>query len=130
MNTLQIINSIDKGQTAVLENDLLKKLPFEVKRMFFITGVPKGSGRGYHAHHKEDQFIFCVSGELKILQIEKDGMRLRTLRIGEGLNHPHLRWIEMEFLTGQEVILVLSSFEKYDASDYISDYEEFSRIIK
>jgi UDP-2-acetamido-3-amino-2,3-dideoxy-glucuronate N-acetyltransferase len=129
MSMLQIISDAARGQTTILSNELLKSVPFEIQRMFLITDVPRDVVRGSHAHYKEKQYIFCISGVLEIIQEFNSGCRLRILKGGDGLYHPELTWVDMEFKTGNEIVLVLSSAKEYDTSDYIYDYEEFKKII-
>ena len=42
-------------------------VPFEIKRIYYITNVPFGVERGYHAHKKLQQVLICLNGSVKIL---------------------------------------------------------------
>ena len=45
-----------RGKLVVVESN--KDIPFEIKRVYYISGVEQGGIRGYHAHKKLKQFLF------------------------------------------------------------------------
>jgi len=108
-----------------------KNIPFDIKRVYHITGLENPNAvRGKHAHKRLKQAIFCVSGsfELKL----DDGSETETLvldRPARGVYLPPFCWHEMYHFSKACVILVFSS-DHYDESDYIRDYREFKRIIQ
>ena len=42
-----------KGKIGIIEND---KIPFDVKRVYYLFDVPSGAKRGGHAHKKLNKF--------------------------------------------------------------------------
>lgn len=42
-------------------------IPFEIRRVYYISGVEKGVRRGFHSHRKLKQVLLCVHGRVKIL---------------------------------------------------------------
>lgn len=40
----------------------LSYLPFEPKRIFYVTNTPKGEIRGKHAHFNTQQILVCIQG--------------------------------------------------------------------
>ncbi len=59
------IPTIEAGELSFFEAN--KDIPFEVKRIYYITKVPEGVRRGYHAHRKLKQVLFCPYGEILII---------------------------------------------------------------
>ena len=53
---LKIIKD-DEGTLVPIE---LSDLPFEPRRIFYVSGVPKGEERGNHAHFETQQILVCL----------------------------------------------------------------------
>lgn len=103
-------------------------VPFEIKRVFYLYDVPTGENRGAHAHRKLHQFLICLSGSFDVaLDDGNDKSIIHLNRPWIGLHIPPLIWAaEINFDPGS-VCLVLAS-EKYEAPEYIRDYNEFKTI--
>jgi UDP-2-acetamido-3-amino-2,3-dideoxy-glucuronate N-acetyltransferase len=104
-------------------------VPFEMKRLFLVYGVPNREVRGEHAHHTLQQFLVCVHGSCSV--IADDGRARREFRLdapSRGLYLPPLTWSVQYKYTADAVLLVLAS-GPYDAADYIRDYSEFSTLV-
>ena len=117
----------DKGLLVVAEFE--KQLPFEVRRMFVIAGVPEGEPRGIHAHRECHQFLVCVSGSVRAMV--DDGQRREVVvldRPSLGLHMPPLTWGTQYDYSDDAVLVVLAS-HTYDAADYVHDYAEFLALI-
>lgn len=52
-----------RGKLYAIEGE--NDIPFEIKRVFFISDVPPGAKRGCHAY-KHNEFAVCVSGSCKV----------------------------------------------------------------
>lgn len=99
--------------------------PFEIKRIYYIFDVPKGTQRGGHAHKRLRQLLFCPNGCIEIL-LTDGGQRAsvlldkpnKVLLIGPGL------WRDMIWHTDGAVLCVAAS-EHYDEKDYIRSYNAF-----
>jgi dTDP-4-dehydrorhamnose 3,5-epimerase-like enzyme len=100
-----------RGKLAVLEN-----LPFRVKRIFCIWGVPKDEVRGGHAHLKCKQFFIAAYGAVMI--IIGDGRQYLLDEASEGLYVPERFSVSMRFLTDDACLFVIAS-EKFDREDYL-----------
>lgn len=106
-----------------------KDIPFVPVRAFLVTNVPAGAHRGGHAHKETKQYLFCVTGKIKVLLndgIKKDEFVIDT---GQGVLIDKLIWDGQMFLTGKDVLLVFCS-TAYSKEDYITDFEEFKKITK
>ena len=107
----------ERGSLTVAETG--KDLPFEVKRAYWIYGVPKGHERGKHANRITYQYLVAVRGCVTITLEDKDGRRTYVLDAPD-----------KEFLHFYEdaVLFVLSS-QPYRPEMYINSYEEFLSMI-
>ncbi|MBU2699049.1 dTDP-4-dehydrorhamnose 3 [Sporomusaceae bacterium BoRhaA] len=98
-------------------------IPFEVKRIYYITKVEQGTTRGFHSHRKLHQVLICLNGSVKIKiknPNEEEIIELNDPSIGLYIG-PYV-WREMFDFTEGNVLLVLAS-EYYDEDDYIRNYD-------
>ena len=122
----QMINirrySDSRGYLSVVENDI--DIPFEIKRIYYLYLVPEVA-RGAHAHKKLQQLLIATSGSVEVVM--DDGTNKKSFMLDKpwkGLLVPPGLWRDLENFSGGAVMLCLAS-EKYDAEDYIRDYNEF-----
>lgn len=110
--------------------EVKKNIPFEIKRIFYITKAKNGLPRGLHAHHKTKQAIFCIQGSVKIvIDNRKKREEVKLSKLNEGLLMDNLIWYEMHNFKKDTILLVLAS-EPYDEKDYIRSYSEYRNIVK
>lgn len=102
-------------------------IPFYVKRIFIVNNVPIGEIRGRHCHKENLQFLICVNGEINI-RLEKNNIQFVTLRKGETLFLDKMVWSQQCYLEECSELMVLCSHE-YDKNDYITDFEEFKKLV-
>ncbi len=98
--------------------DSVKDLPFEVKRVFFLSNVPPNKTRGAHGHFSCEQYLFCLSGSCKILfsTTTNQGELTLSTSVG-GLLVPPRVYLELFDFTADCVIGIFAS-EKFESSDY------------
>jgi hypothetical protein len=103
----------------------LDTIPFAVNRIFYLYDVPGGESRGAHSHKQCQQFLVAASGSFEVLLDDGHVQRLVQLnRPYLGLYIPSMIWSsEVNFSSGA-ICLVLAS-EKYNADDYIRDYNQY-----
>lgn len=109
---------------------VLNTLPFEARRLFWISTLDRPAERGGHAHRSCRQMLVPVQGHLTARcswwsHGEPRDMDL-TLEPGSALTLPPFVWLEMELGSGS-VCVVLAS-EPYEAAEYITDREELRRL--
>ena len=102
-----------------------RHVPFAVKRVFAIYGVPRGGARGGHAHRAQQQLLLMLAGGCTV--VVDDGRsrveeRLETPTAA--LHVPAGQWLELKDFSSGAICLVLAS-GPYDEADYIRDYSEF-----
>lgn len=105
------------------------QIPFKIARIYFISKPKKKLSRGRHAHYKNQQILFCIRGKVRMLldNGERKEEYLMT-KPEEGIFLDKLIWHEMLDMNENTVLLVLAS-RKFEAEDYIRDYDLFKRIV-
>jgi hypothetical protein len=123
----------DKGILSVIHannTDSSHKLPFEIKRVFFMNGMKVGDKRGGHTHHKTNQILFPISGSCKIdLDNSKEKTTVDINTHNKGIILFPYTWHVMHSFTPNTTLLVLADTE-YDSEDYIHTYDEFLSHLK
>ena len=105
-------------------------VPFDIKRVFYSYDIPGGEARGAHAHKECHQFLIAASGAYEVLL--DDGVNKRTVLLNRpfyGLHIPPGIWASEQAFSSGSICLALAS-HKYDAADYIRDYNEYLEYIK
>ena len=117
---LKIIKD-DDGTLVPIE---LSDLPFEPRRIFYVSGVPKGEERGNHAHFETQQILVCLQGSILIKL--HDGRDLKEYRLNpnQAILVDKMIWDSQVFETDNDVLLSICS-TNYDKSDYIEDFNDF-----
>lgn len=112
-----------EGYLSVIES--MKDIPFEVKRFYYIYGVPKMRKRGFHAHKKLEQYLFAINGKIRIY-LDDGNVKESVLlsKPNEGVFIHKGVWREMEFVEKNSILCVLASHH-YEEDDYIRDYDQF-----
>ena len=104
-------------------------LPFIPQRLFIVKNCQPGIKRGEHAHYKTRQYLICLKGCIKVVTHNGDVWADQTLREGQATLIEALNWDYQEFLTGNDILLVICS-TSFDLDDYILDFEEFKHIVR
>lgn len=98
-------------------------IPFDIKRIYYITRVADGVTRGFHSHRKLHQVLICLNGSVKIKTKNPNEEEIFELYDPSfGLYVGPYVWREMYEFTEGSVLLVLAS-EYYDEDDYIRNYD-------
>lgn len=118
----------ERGLLVAAEGE--KDIPFEIKRVYYITGAAPEIRRGFHAHKELRQVLFCINGSCMIHL--DDGFECREVlldRSNVGLCIDKTIWREMYDFSPGAVLLVFAS-ERYDENDYIRDYDKFIEYVR
>lgn len=120
------IKTIDTDHSGALSFfEASRDVDFEIKRIYYISKVPEGERRGFHAHRKLKQMLFCPYGKI-LLVLEnscgREEIELSDPSVGIIIDKP--TWREMLWLQ-QDSVLCVAASEYYDEQDYIRDYDTF-----
>lgn len=111
------------GGLSFIESE--RDIPFDIKRIYCIYKTEENQHRGFHAHKKNWQLLFCPYGSIEI--ILKDGKNTEIVTLDDpskGLLLTPGLWREMIWRHDDSVLCVAAS-EYYDPDEYIRDYEEY-----
>lgn len=136
MNNVRIIQLRDivdpdnvgrpRGHLTPIEE--MSDVPFEIKRVYYLTRVPENTSRGYHSHKELEQILICLNGNIKIRITDGKTEDVIVLsNPAEGLYIGPMIWREMYDFSPGSVLLVLAS-EHYNESDYIRNYDEYIKL--
>lgn len=117
---LSTINS--NAIITIAEN---KNIPFEVKRVFWITSIKKGAVRGEHAHKTSEQLLVCIQGALNVTLESVNGKKefFQLSKPNEAVYIPPNFWGRIEYVSDSTVLALAS--DEYNEDDYIRDYAFF-----
>ena len=117
---LKIIKD-DDGTLVPIE---LSDLPFEPRRIFYVSGVPKGEERGNHAHFETQQILVCLQGSILVKLHDGTDLKEYRLKPNQAILVEKMIWDSQVFETDNDVLLAICS-TNYDKSDYIEDFNDF-----
>ena len=124
---IQTIPAVNAGELSFFEST--HDIPFEIKRFYYISRVPEGVRRGFHAHKNLKQLLFCPYGHIQIVLENINGREEIDLSDPSiGVIIDKCTWREMIWLKKDSVLCVAAS-DYYDVNDYIRDYDEFHKYI-
>lgn len=124
---IDTIPTINAGELSFFEGSDKgsKNIPFDIKRIYYISKVPEGVRRGFHAHKNLKQLLFCPYGRIQLILENRYGreeIELSDPSIAILIEEP--TWREMLWLEKNSVLCVAAS-DFYDVNDYVRDYSFF-----
>ena len=125
---IKTIPTVDAGELSFFEST--HDIPFDIKRIYYISKVPEGVRRGFHAHKELKQFLFCPYGRIQLILENSKGreeIELSDPSIGVVIDTP--TWREMLWLQKDSVLCVAAS-DYYIVEDYIRDFGDFCEYLK
>lgn len=130
MKSVKFINSFknidNRGNLTSVE--VFRETGIQYKRFFLIDKV-KGGKRGGHAHKYTDQVLIIIRGSMHLYykNLKEEG----SLIMNENSNPiflPKLTWIEMNQISSDAIILVLSS-DEYNIKESLREKNKFLEFI-
>ena len=113
----------NRGSLVAVEG--LLDIPFEIKRVFYVSGVSPGSTRGNHANRNSEFVLIALAGSCTV-QVD-DGHQVLTKRLdkpSEGLYIPKMIWKTMSNFSSDCILLILAS-EHYNPEEFVSVHDDF-----
>lgn len=124
---IKTIPTVDAGELSFFEAN--HDVGFDIKRIYYISKVPEGVRRGFHAHKELRQLLFCPYGKIQLIlenELGREEIELSDPSIGVVIDRP--TWREMLWLQKDSVLCVAAS-DYYKVDDYIRDYKDFIEYI-
>ena len=121
------IPTMNAGELSFFEAN--HNINFDIKRIYYISKVPEGVRRGFHAHKELKQLLFCPYGRIQLIlenELGREEIELSDPSIGVVIDRP--TWREMLWLQKDSVLCVAAS-DYYKVEDYIREYDEFKKYI-
>lgn len=108
--------SDERGMLTVLE----RVLPFEIKRLYWLTGLSEAP-RGRHRHKQAEQGLICLSGGCRIyVQSLLADQTFFLTQPNQCLLLPATDWHQLDNFQPNTAILVVAS-NYHDKKDYIEE---------
>jgi len=117
------LGSTEIGYISIAE--VKRKIPFEVKRVYWTYYTPNHVIRGGHSHKKLYQLIVAVNGviEFSFEDIKGNKYKYSLDKPSLGLLIPPGYWRTIRFSHNAVMLCIASDY--YDETDYIRNYSEF-----
>lgn len=114
---------------ALTPVELKDFIDWDVKRIYFITDFTKPTGQ--HCHKVEQELFFCQRGSVTAVIDRGNGLEDLPMRGPEDvISVSSFVWHGFKDASSDCVLLALSSTNySADRSDYITDYNEYKKII-
>ena len=115
--------NLDAGSLVFFE--ACRDVSFEIKRVYYLYGVPEGQKRGLHAHKELRQVFICIHGSCSVMLTNgNERIEVRLNNPSEGLYVERGLWREIYDFSPDAVMVVLAS-EYFDEQDYIRNYDDY-----
>ena len=105
------------------------QIKFPIKRIFTIL-AKKNSERGFHAHKKCRQILFCPTGNIRVSLF--NGSQKKNIILNKSksaLLIPTYTWASQKFLSDNSVLVVLCD-KLYSEKEYIRNINTFKKLEK
>lgn len=125
---IKTIPTVNAGELSFFEAN--HDIPFDINRIYYISKVPEGIRRGFHAHKDLKQLLFCPYGRIQLIlenELGREEIELSDPSIAVMIDRP--TWREMLWLQRDSVLCVAAS-DYYIVEDYIRDYNEFKEYVR
>ena|SRR5437763_6346346 len=108
--------------------EAFSQVPFEIKRVYWVSGVPPGGERSRHAHREQQELLVAAQGAFTVHC--DDGLVRSVHRLNSpavGLLLPEMVWHHLDEFSDGALCLVMAS-GPYDHGEYVHDYDEFREL--
>lgn len=114
----------DRGDLSVIESADFQ-IPFQIKRVFWISGVPEKAVRGEHANRSCTELIVAIQGKLTLWLT--DGVHEQTFILDspqKGIYIPPMFWCRLSEFSSDSICLCMADTD-YQVDEYINSYTDF-----
>lgn len=118
----------DPNTGYICSTQLAAKVPFEIKRVFWLQGIPQNTVRGQHANKQTEEVLVAINGGIEVKAETASGLQnFKLTTPDQGLYIPAICWTELKFQENT-IGLCLASTD-FDEADYIRDYSVYKQLI-
>lgn len=104
-------------------------LPFEIKKVLYMTDIREGHVRGGHAHFETEEVLVCLHGACTV-DLDDGCGRAESVRLDRRdralLLYPHVWRVVRDFEPDTELLAVAGNV--YDEKDYIRSRARFEEL--
>ena len=104
-------------------------LPFEIKKVLYMTDIREDHVRGGHAHFATEEVLVCLRGACTV-DLDDGCGRRESVRLDRRdralLLHPHVWRVVRDFAPGTDLLAVAG--HAYDERDYIRERARFDSL--
>ncbi len=104
-------------------------LPFEIKKVLYMTDIREDHVRGGHAHFETEEILVCLHGACTV-DLDDGCGRRESVRLDRRdralLLHPHVWRVVRDFAPGTDLLAVAGL--AYDEKDYIRSRARFEEL--
>ena len=120
------VNIDERGTLTSVE---ISKFTGKVFKRFFLISNVKGGKRGGHAHIYTDQVLKVLEGNM-LLVYENNSNKISKFlnKFSPPVYLPRLTWVEMQDISEEALILVLSS-DEYNFKNSLRTYDDYKKFI-
>ena len=124
--TLLEFSSHPSTQGTLTVAQTVRELPFQPRRVYWTTSIPRHAKRGGHAHREISEVLVCLHGRCRVRTRDPHGgdELWRLDNPSQGLLIPPGWWRDLDEFEDDSVMLVMAS-GCYDEQEYIRDPERF-----
>lgn len=126
------LNNISAPNFQLTPLELRDYIPFEVKRIYFISNPQGLKNTGSHCHlEKEDELFVQVQGSSVIVVDDGHGLEdIALTGLKNAIYVPTKVWHHFKNMSDDSVILALTSTNyNPDRSDYCENHEDFKKLV-
>ncbi|TRX57789.1 WxcM-like domain-containing protein [Fulvivirga sp. M361] len=101
------------------------RLPFEVKRMYWIYDFQEATWRGGHSHTRTERVLICMHGviEVKLENREGKNFNFHLDSPARALYFPKNHWIDIK--CGKGAVLLTLASTSFEDDDQENNYKTF-----
>lgn len=118
---------VEEADGSLVVAEVQKQIPFEIKRFFYIFGVPECQQRANHASTDTDFVLVAINGSVRVVLSDGNAQHLTILDDNStGLLISRGTWMRTFDFSDDCILLVVAS-SVYEDCHYISDFVEFRK---
>ncbi|NQV81672.1 MAG: FdtA/QdtA family cupin domain-containing protein [Alphaproteobacteria bacterium] len=121
-----VLKTIKDARGTLTVAQGLADLPFEIRRVFYLTDLRPDQPRGGHAHRETHQAIFCLSGSVELQTKGREQIDDQSWILDEpstGIYLPPMTWVDFRATSPTALCIVFAS-TVYSEDDYVHDSDQ------